>query len=275
MLDRCGTLYGGVNIRDNLQIYQEGRLGYEEYAALGYQMWGFNTARASSLAPYEVAKIYGIEILYDGRDPRQTGIQAPVLSLPYILHGLEFNWEPVAPTSGLDGRPVNGQMADLAERVYKVQEARFSQEKIFTARTDHQLSRPPYFVYDSIFAAGYAWNTIADNGNFHPEAALVATRAVFGLWGLWRTAYTDTLLTVVDTLYDPERGWYEGRYEQTGGYDETITCTTNALILETLLYKVRGPIFRRGSQEHYFQRRLEDVFHWSGRCLPPEREQCQ
>lgn len=275
VLDRCGTLYGGVKIRDNLQLYQEGRLGYEEYAAMGYQSWGFDTAKASSLAPYQAVKIYDIEILHDGRDPRQTGTPAPVLSLPYILHGLEFHWEPIADTPSVDRSPTSPKIADLADRIYRVQEARYVREKIFTARTDHQISRPPFFVYDSIFAAGYAWNTIADSGAHHPEFAMVATRAVFGLWVLWRTAYTDQLLAVVHTLFDPERGWYEGRYEQTGGYDETITCTTNALILEALLYKVRGQLFRAAHQKHYLQIRLEDMFRWPGRCFPPEREQCE
>src|SRR5262249_24033129 len=114
-----------------------------------------------------------------------------------------------------------------------------------------------------------------DNGAFRPEFAMVATRAAFGLWVLWRTAYTDKLLTVVNTLYDQERGWYEGRYEHTGSYDETSTCTTNAVILEALLYKVHGQLFRSGHTKSYFQTQLEDIFHSPGQCLPPEREQCE
>ncbi|MEM7292481.1 MAG: DUF3131 domain-containing protein, partial [Pseudomonadota bacterium] len=33
IIDKCGTLYGGVSTKGNIDFYQEGRLGYEEYAA--------------------------------------------------------------------------------------------------------------------------------------------------------------------------------------------------------------------------------------------------
>src|SRR5215510_5044035 len=272
VIDPQGELYGATRVENQLQKYQEGRLGYEEYAAMGYQAWGFSTRQASQLEPYSVVKIYGIEIAHDDRDPHTSGggSYGSVVSLPYILSGLEFNWDRIEDTKSRDSTHTDETLAGLAERVYQVQALRYEKEGIFTARTDHQLSQAPFFLYDAIFVAGYAWNTIADNGDEHPEAALVSTRAAFGLWGLWKTDYTDRLIEVVNQLFNPEVGWYEGRREQTGGYEYSITCTTNAVILETLLYKQVGKIYRLALKNGYYQTVLNDEFAPAGRCLPSE-----
>jgi hypothetical protein len=129
--------------------------------------------------------------------------------------------------------------ADLAQRIYTVQERRYAQKKIFTARTDHKMSGAPYFVYDSIFAGGYAWNTISDE-----------------------------LLPIVSPLFDANKGWLEGRFELTGGYERTVTATTNAVVLETLLYKVMGKLYKLAAKDGYYQVILNDEFTHPGRCLP-------
>ena len=65
---------------------------------------------------------------------------------------------------------------ELADRIYRVQELRYERTGTLTARTEHQLEKAPYFVYDTVFSDGYAWNTISDDGKFHPDAAAVATK---------------------------------------------------------------------------------------------------
>lgn len=276
VVERCGTLYGGSKVEGKIALHQEGRLGYEEYAAMGYQAWSFDTREASKLEPYDTVNIHGVDIVYDSRDPRLTGVQAPVVSLPYILHGLEFNWDKIDDHASSDKVHTDHQMADLAARIYRVQEARHAKEKIVTARTDHLLSKPPFLVYDTIFAGGYAWNTVSPSGDPFPHEALVSVRAVFGLWVLWKTAYTEQLLGLVEAaLFNPDRGWYEGRLESTGGYEETISCTTNAVVLEALLYKTIGKIYQVTSETSHYQILLKDEFSRPGQCFPPEREQCK
>ena len=280
LIDNCGTLYGGIKVHNKIQLYQEGRMGYEEYAAKGFQLWGFNTTRASRIAPVEKVKIYDIEIPYDSRDPRKTGTYSPVLSMGFLLDGLEFNWDRTEDQAGLDSHHSDPITAGIAERIYLVQEARYRRENIFTARTDHQVSGPPYFVYDSIFAAGYPWNVISDSGEYHEEQALVSTRAAFGMWGLWKTDYTDCLIKVVECLNDPTKGWYEGRREKTGGYMKTVTGGTNSAVLETLLYKVKGKLLsNRGSSgckcdNEYIKLWTTDPFREQGKCFPLERKGC-
>ncbi len=275
VIDRCGTMYAGARIQDKVELFQEGRLGYEEYAATGFQLWGFNTRDASDFEPKAQTVIHGVEIPYDARDARTTGTYSPVLSGPYIYHGLEFAWDEVYDRRRFGREPTNTLMADMAQRVYDVQEARYINKRIFTARTDHNLAQAPYFLYDSIFSDGYAWNSIADNGEAYPQLALVATRAAFGMWALWDTEYTDRLMLVVKDLCDPEKGWFEGRYENSGGHDETFTASTNALILESLLYKRFGKLYQAALEPSYGQLLLLDQFKQPGKCFPPERPICE
>ena len=109
---------------------------------------------------------------------------------------------------------------------------------------------------------------MADSGKFTPEAALVSSRAAFGLWALWKTNYTDSLLEVVSALFNPGKGWYEGRFELTGGYEYAVTSTTNAVVLESLLYKVVGKLYRLAAKEGYSQVILKDEFTHPGKCMP-------
>jgi hypothetical protein len=168
----------------------------------------------------------------------------------------------------------NAALKNLAQDVYIVQEDRYRSDGILTARTDHPLSKPPNFLYDSIFAAGYPWNTISEQGKTYGQLALVSTRAAFGMWVLWDEPYTDVLMRAVEWLFDPQRGWYEGRYESSGAVEDLVTLSTNAVVLESLLYKVDGALYRQVSEPSYLQHRLSDVFTYPKRCFAPERPVC-
>lgn len=54
--------------------------------------------------------------------------------------------------------------------------------------------------------------------------------------------YSKVLLNHVRSAYNPEAGWYSGVYENGYGYNKSITANTNGVILESLLYKTRGPL---------------------------------
>ncbi len=273
VVDDCGSLFGGNLVHDEIELIQEGRLGYEEYAALGFQAWGFDTTKASRLEPFELATLYGIDVPYDGRDPRETGTFSPIVSLPFLLMGMEFNWDALDDQASRDSRHTAPELSALADRVYNVQEQRYLQEGIFTARTDHPLRKAPFYVYDSIFAAGYPWNTIADTGESYPSRALVATRAVFPMWALYRRPYTQSLLDVICPLFHPRKGFYEGRFERTGGRELALSATTNAMVLEALYYKQKGKLFL-GLRPGHFQLRLADEFKRPRNCFPSDREAC-
>ncbi|MBB5517047.1 hypothetical protein FHS89_003091 [Rubricella aquisinus] len=239
-----GRMFGALRRDDGTRYVQEGRLGYEEYAAKGFALWGFNVERAMRPQPLEYRTIYDVKVPYDGRDPRVFKNQNYVLTEGYILDGLELGWDMPTDQDGDNMVASNGWRAEFANRIYHVQQRRFEQTGIVTARSEHQVEGSPYFVYDSIFADGYDWNTLDPKGEYQPDRAAIASKAAVGMWALWETDYTDLLFETVADLSDPERGFYEGLYENGNGYIPLQTANNNGIILAALLYKVQGPILQ-------------------------------
>lgn len=267
LVSEKGELYGG-NINNNqVTRYKEGRLGIEEYAAYGYQDWQIIPKKTMMLEPYEVATINGIDLLFDGRDPRYFDVLRPVFSTPYLWLGLEFNWDDINDDSSFDSTHSNAPLAAMADSVYQVQQSRWDKERIYTARAEHVVSGDPYFVYDAIYALGTPWITVAEDGSSHDLLALVSTRVAFQMWALWNTDYTERLMVLVQELYNPQRGWYEGRYEATSAYEKSITLKTNAGVLEALLYKVNGKLYQAKKNKEYRDVRFNSRFNHPGKCL--------
>lgn len=273
VLDDCGTLYRGWHDGQAWTVQQEGRLGYEGYAGAGFALWGFNADSARRMYSDQYIQVDGVKLLYDARDPRTTYLANPLTTPPYLLSGMEFGWREDA-IPGRYGSSHHKVLREQAEALYRVQEQRWQRSKVYTARGEHAVSAAPYQVLDTIFANGQPWNTITESGQWYPQLALVSTRVVFGMWVLWDTPYTAALMKITEALFDKERGWYEGRYETSGAYERVITSSTNAMVLESLLYKSRGRIYQSTQNPGYFQVRLNDVYGRPGRCFPVERPMC-
>jgi len=249
-VDAQGRLYGSAVDKDGkTQYHQEGRLGYEEYAAKGFGLWGFDTRRASQAMPYAFIDINGVQVPYDSRDPRVYHTQNYVLTESYLLDGIELNWDLPDDDYSDPQLHTDGWRAEFAQRIYLVQERRFEQTGMLTARTEHQVDGDPYFVYDTIFSDGYAWNTLSPRDEFAPDRAAVAVKGALAMWTLWATPYTDKLFEAVADLYTPDGGFYEGLYENGKGFIPLQTANNNGILLAALLYKVQGPILRRGNPD--------------------------
>lgn len=274
ILDKCGTMYGAI-VQDNKTVYvQEGRLGYEEYAAKGFQLWGFDTTRSSKPEPYAVIPMFDVEVPYDSRDPRELAAHNYVVCESYVLDGIELNWDLVSDRSTDDMYHSDKITADFAQRIYRVQESRYRVKGILTARTEHQLDGPPYFVYDTIYTDGYPWNTITEDGKYVPQFSSIALKGAYGLWTLWNTEYTDLLFDVVSGLYDPQKGFYEGKYERSGGLINTFTANNNGIILETLIYKVQGKLLKFSDKPTKWDNKIKDEFIGNEKCFPGHRDEC-
>lgn len=251
VIDADGLLDGAsVDKETKETVYaQEGRLGYEEYAAKGFALWGFNPVLAHRAEPFLTAQIYGVAVPYDGRDPRIFHSQNYVVTESYMQDGLELGFDLPHDDSSPEWLNSDGWRAEFADRIYMVQEGRWRRTGTLTARSEHNVKGAPYFTYDSIFSDGYPWNTVTPRGDYVPEHAAVSTKAAMGLWALWDTEYTDVLFEAVIDLYDPETGIYEGLYEGGQGPVEVFTANNNGIFLTTLLFKVQGPILTAPSRE--------------------------
>ncbi|WOI57436.1 DUF3131 domain-containing protein [Palleronia sp. LCG004] len=270
MVGDDGRLFGSIVTGDGENRYvQEGRLGYEEYAAKGFALWGFDVPGALDPEPLAYTRIYDVDVPYDGRDPRVFKNQNYVLTESYLLDGLELGWDLPQRDDGWPGVASQGWRAEFAHRIFLVQQRRFEQTGILTARSEHQVDGKPYFVYDSIFADGYAWNTLDPSQVYQPDRAAVAAKAAIGMWALWDVPYTDTLFEAVADLSDPEFGFYEGLYENGNGYIPLQTANNNGIILAALLYKVQGPILQRlNDNTQYWDMAFSQSDIRKNKCLP-------
>ncbi|MEH2407017.1 DUF3131 domain-containing protein [Nostoc sp.] len=224
-----GQLFGATVLPDNKTLLvQEGRLGYEEYGARGYQLWGFSAPKAIAFEPFNLVEINGVQIPVDTRDFKSTNANNYVVSESYILDGIEFG--------------LQGELADFAARVLDVQKRRYDNTGQLTAVTEDNIDQAPYFLYNTVYANGANWATITDANQPYPQFRSISTKAAFG----WRylfpdNAYAQKVFDAVKDLRSPDdSGYYAGIYEESKQPNKALTGNTNGLILEILYYKAKG-----------------------------------
>lgn len=224
-----GQLYGAMIAPDkSTMLVQEGRLGYEEYAVRGYELWGFKAPKAAALEPFKLVDVNGVKLPVDTRDYQSTNANNYVVSESYILDGIEFG--------------LGGYLKEYASRVLEVQKRRFETTGQLTAVTEDNIDQAPYFLYNTIYSNGNAWATITDENKPHPQFRSISTKAAFG----WKYLYPDNpyaqkVFDAIKDLRSPDGGgFYAGLYEETKQPNKSLTGNTNGLIMEILYYKARG-----------------------------------
>jgi hypothetical protein len=210
-----------------------------------------------------------VEVPYDARDPRKFYQHNYVVSESYVLDGIEFDWDLTGDRDNSDRRHSHPWMADFAHRVYQAQENRFRATGILTARSEHQLEVEPYFVYDTVFTDGFAWNTITEDGKYVPQFAAVSLKAALGMWVLWKSEYTDRLFEAIATQSNPARGFHEGILENGKGPIRAFTANNNGIMLEALLYKAQGRLLKWAPQRETLWERSTTKGRERTGCLRP------
>ncbi|WP_027720167.1 DUF3131 domain-containing protein [Maridesulfovibrio zosterae] len=281
LIDADGLLYGSYYREGKLRAYRQGRLGHLQYAAKGFALWGFNIAASLKADSYSLMTINKILLPFDNRpvqernSPRPFGepFQIGAVSTTFpLLDGIEFNWKKPGPAADFDRWPQDLKSEQFAASIYEVQKSRYTVDGILTARADHNLDRPPYFVIDSVLALGEPFATIDKSGRPQIEQACVSTGASFLLWAMFDQDYTDMLMDSVVTMYDSYGGWYAGFYESSGTINKAISLNDNAVILESLAFMLSGPLFQPSVTKGYWELTLEnESFEEKG--LPPARFQ--
>lgn len=225
-----GQLIGGNLADGNLRRDQEGRLGYEQYAAKAMMLFGFDMYRAYHTEETMMVKdVESFPIPVDTRLHRNI-TPAFTVSEPYMFDGLEF---------GFDARSIR-----FATAIYKAQEARFRETGILTAVSESHLDVAPYFVYSSIWGGGAPWAVMTFKGERLDSKRTTTTKTAFAWDALFGTDYTRELITALAPLGDPDRGWPEGIYEADGTPNSSVTTNTNAVVLVSLAFKANGPLIR-------------------------------
>ncbi|MCA1992853.1 MAG: DUF3131 domain-containing protein, partial [Coleofasciculus sp. S288] len=223
-----GWLYGGIpGSNGQIRTVQEGRLGYEQYAAYSLQLWGIEAENALYNPPVQTIEVDGIPLQVDRRNLENSNATNYLTNDPYLLWGLELGWNDA----------VKPQVLNLLQ----VQAQRFERTQILTAVNEDSLDRPPYFLYYSVYANGQPWNATNSQGKAYPQLRFLSTKAAFAWAALMpNDSYTSTLREAVQNLADRDRGYFSGRYENSQlGVNDLLNVNTNAVILESLLYQAR------------------------------------
>jgi hypothetical protein len=219
-----GYLYGqmpGSNGRP--WSFQEGRVGYEQYIARGFQLWGFNVGNALDLSrnsrPVEVM---GVSILADRR-----GLDR-IVSDPFIMLGVEL------------GMPAD--MREFAAAVLALQEARYrSTGQVTMANEDAMPDEPHYFYYYCVYCNGKPFVIdVSSPGQTLDGPRWVSTKAAFGWHAIMPGEYTRKALDHVAAARDDRQGWASGVYEGTGKSTGAFNINTAAVVLEVAAYQLRG-----------------------------------
>lgn len=206
--------------------YQEGRLGYEQYAAAGFALWGREAELALSVDENaEAVEVLGVPILRD----RRPG--AHLTGEPFFLMGIELGWTPA--------------WEDLARQILAAQEARFDLTGQITIATEDAVPvAPHYFYYYTIHDAGEDFAVVtldADTALAGPR--WVSAKGALAWHALVPGPYTWRAVQAVQPAADPRLGWSSGIFEDSGRPTGGQNINTSAVILEAALHhRLRQPL---------------------------------
>ena len=221
---RNGYLIGTeLNKQGRPEAYQEGRLGYEQYAASGFALWSMAPAAALNAKPNaKQASVLGIPITADKR-----GLDR-LTSEPFIMHGLELGWSP--------------ELREMAWQTLSAQAARYASTGRVTMVSEDAINQPPhYFYYYCVYCSGKPFVI-----NIHtPGVELngprwVSTKAAFAWHALLPSEYTWLAAQTVKPALNARSGWATGVFEDSKKSTDTYSLNTAALILEAALYRKTG-----------------------------------
>lgn len=214
-----------LNIRTGQpQTYQEGKIGYEQYAAEGFALWGVNAEKALSFRENTTpVEVLGIELYGDRRgDDKLT-------SEPFVMMGLELGWR-------------SPEWREMAWRVLAAQRARYEATGQITMVSEDALPvEPHYFYYYTVYHNGQAFGVNAPSGPDGLDSPRwISTKAAFGWHALLPSMYTWEAVQAVMPAGDATRGWSAGVFEGSGQSTGSRNMNTAAIVLESALYHSRG-----------------------------------
>lgn len=223
-----GTLQGADMATNGTKtFYAETGLGYEQYAAAGFALWGHRaTASLNPTANATTVDVLGVPVYVDNR-----GV-ARATSEPYMLMGLETGWWAQA-------------LKDQAWQILTAQQARFTQTGVITIATEDALPDPPYyFYYYSVYHSGKSFVVEGPGmGSVVQQPRWISAKAAFAWRAVFPTDYTLQAFNAVQAAAIPGKGWGAGVYESTLQPTGEASLNTAGVILEAALYHKLGAPF--------------------------------
>ncbi|EBA03776.1 hypothetical protein RB2150_04733 [Rhodobacterales bacterium HTCC2150] len=227
-MSKNGYLSGSHRLNSqSLERRQEGRIGYEQYAARAALLYGLDALHAATpVDNLTWKKVEGVNIPIDVRRFQDFSAITPITSEPYFMMALEM---------GLDT-----DSSLHAFQVYRAQEARFTKTGIRTLVSEDHLNDAPYFAYSTVFGNGKSWAVLGEDGTEYPDFRTISLKSAFAWNAIYQTKYTHETLALLDDLKSNEDGWMAGRFENSSENNTALSLNTNAIVLESLHYTEFG-----------------------------------
>ena len=205
--------------------FQEGRVGYEQYAAKGFALWGHDVALAADInTNSQPVEVYGIELPKDAR-----GLDR-LTSEPFVLMGLEVGW--------------TDDEAKVARALLDVQAERYRRTKIMTIVSEDAVGiEPHYFYYYCVYCSGRAFVIEThEPGRRYNSPRWQSTKATFGWHALLPSEYTRLAIQRIQRARATV-GWSSGVMERSNVATRSYDINTAAVILEAAAYRKLGRPF--------------------------------
>ncbi len=212
------TLYGTKLGKKSEHYRQEGRLGYLQYAASGFALFGFDVSESYQRTAVKQVSIDGVPFYIDSRNmPFSTPD-------PYVLTRLELGKGSV--------------WWDQLDTIYTLHKAKETQSKKLWVFAEDAMNQTPWFAYNNLYFYGKSWLSTSAGGKPIEVFQVFSNKVAFGLGVIYNDEYAERLVEKVisHSLYS--------RSVPTGIYSDKSVNTayninTNSMILSSLLYKVR------------------------------------
>jgi hypothetical protein len=213
------TLYGTQYTKNDEFYRQEGRLGYLQYAAQGYQLAGFDVANSFIRDHAKVVNVDDISLYIDTRN-------VPFFTTdPYVLQAIEIG--------------ENTAWWNQLEPVYQLHKQQYNQSKKLWIFAEDAINKSPWFSYNNIYFYGKSWLSTSSGGKPIENPQVFSNKIAFGLSVLFEGTFSDTLKQTVIENSRSSRVIPAGIY-QNNAPNTSYNINTNSLILVSLWYKARG-----------------------------------
>ncbi|WP_028111403.1 DUF3131 domain-containing protein [Ferrimonas kyonanensis] len=210
-----GELIGARYHQGRERRYQEGRYGYEQYAAAGLAQWQLETHTAFDYSRLPTGQLMGIRLPLDRRN-------LPFLtSDPFYLAQLEL-----------------GQLRQEGQQILEIHRRQWQQQQRLWCFGEDASNHPPWFLYNNLSFADQPWHSTDYRGQATDTVQVLSAKCALSWAVLSDDDFGTELWHQARALYRPT-GWLTGRY-QDGTVNSSSNLNTHAVVLTALLYIHNG-----------------------------------
>jgi len=214
-------LYGELNTKTRQSYRQEGRLGYLQYAAQGYQFAGLDVSSAFTRKNTRQISQDNINLYVDQRNlPFFT-------SDSYVLQAIELGSPDV--------------WWNQLKSIYQLHKKHYRKTNKLWVFAEDAMNRPPWFSYNNINIYAQPWLSTTTYGKEIINPQTFSNKIAYAFSVLFDDEFSQQLADTVMKNSLLEQVIPTGIYQDNSN-NTAYNINTNSLILVSLWYKLRGKV---------------------------------